>query len=144
MARANVLRSVYKVLESYEPLSNFLGHVPGAATVQAGARIVGDSVRLEMLPLPIVILGFDSGDALATQRETPEWNLETLIYTDDVFEAAELLDLIEAACVEYRYDAALEQPFNKLQPGQHQRLEPDTPMGRVIATRMIITAHWIQ
>jgi len=144
VARAAVLQSVYRVLEQHAPLRAYLGHVLGATTVETGARIIGDSVRLQNLPLPIVILGFDSGDALLPQREAAEWTVEALIYASEIGQAAALLDLIEDACLGYRLTPTLPQPLTRLQPGRHQRLEPDTPLGRVIATRLALTAYWIQ
>lgn len=139
-----MLRSVHQILEAHAPLRAALGHSLGATTIEAGARLIGDSVRLQSLPLPAVILGFDSGDALTPQREAAEWDVEALIYAEHVYQAAELLDLIESACLNYRYQPGLPQPLSRLQPGRHQRLEPDTPIGRVIATRLTLTAYWIR
>lgn len=141
--RANVLKSVHRMLERYEPLATYLGHVVGATSAPDGARVIGDSVHIDQLPLPIVVLGFEGGDAENPARDVSNWGLETLLYTEDIFQAAELLDLIEAACLDYRFDNSAPQPLNRVQAGPHQRLEPDTPQGRIIATRMSISVTWV-
>lgn len=138
-----MLRAVHSVLEQHQPLRDLLGHVQGATTVETGARIVGDSVRLQELPLPLVVLSFEGGAALAPQREDASWSLELIIYAEDVYQAAELIDAVEAACVQYRYDAQLEQPLSRLKIESHQRIEPQAPVGRVIAVRVGLSAHWV-
>lgn len=143
MIRANVLRSVYKILEGSTPLVTELGHTVGAISVAAGARIVGNSVRLEELPLPILILDFDSGNP-GTSYDEKTWDAFIDIAANDVFQAAELLDLIEAAANDYLTAnfPALPQRINNFQILNHQRLEPQQPE-RVIAVRVNFRVKWV-
>ena len=74
--------------------------------------------------LPLIILSFDNGQALTPQREYKSWELECFLYTEDVFDAATLIDLIEDACVGYRNDGSLNLPQRlvSLRPGDHNRV----------------------
>lgn len=141
--RQQILRSVYEVLESYEPLRAFMEHVPGANSAESGARIVADTIHLEELRLPTLILGFASGDAVAPAREMQEWQLECYLYADTVFDLAEMLDLTEDACRNIA-NVKPSPPLRALKVGPHQRLEQDMPLSRgVIACRLSITVHWV-
>jgi hypothetical protein len=141
--RAQILHSVYEVLESHTALTSFMEHVQGANSVESGARIVADTIHLEQLRLPMIIFGFNSGDAIAPARESHEWQLECVLYADDVFQLAELLDLTEEACRNLG-KIQPQPPLRSIKPGAHQRLEQDMPMSRgVISCRLMITVHWI-
>lgn len=139
-----MLRSVYQTLERYQPLTEYLGHKPGAETLDAGARIIGDTVRLDELPVPGIILGFDAGDGLRPTREDKSWQLDVLAFGRDVYEAADLIDLIEALCGEWTWDESLPQPLNGFRIGPHQRFDAEGPNGRAaIGVRIGLTVSWI-
>ncbi len=141
--RASVLRSVHQLLAKHEGLVEALGHDPDADTVDAGARIVGDDVRLESLPLPIVVLTFDGGDGISYTRGDATWQLAAFLYARTVYEAADVLDELEAAALAYTYDDTLAQPLSRFQVTGHERLEPVGPAQRLLAWRINLEASWL-
>lgn len=141
--RANVLRSVHATLEAHAALATALGHTLGATTVAAGARIVGDDIRLDDLPIPFLVLSFAGGDAIAPARELTTWALDATIYAANVYLAAELVDLVEEACREHHYDPSLTQPLNRLVVTGHERLDAVGPAGRLIAVRVNLETTWV-
>ncbi len=141
--RANVLRSVHATLEAHAALATALGHTLGATTVAAGARIVGDDIRLDDLPIPFLVLSFAGGDAIAPARELTTWALDATIYAANVYQAAELVDLVEEACQAQRFDANLAQPLNRLVVTGHERLDAVGPAGRLLAVRVNLETTWV-
>jgi hypothetical protein len=141
VGRGAVLKSIEAILGRHQPLAGALGHVAGASSVQDGARIIGDNVHLLDLPLPCVVLGFDGGRLGGQGRDLNQWQATADVYATDVFEAADLVDLIEGACLTYRYDSTLPQPLQQLQALADQRIEAES-QSRVITVRITLQAKW--
>lgn len=142
--RSQVLRSVYQLLEQNTELVTLTGHTTGATSLESGARIIGDTVRLDELPVPGVILGFEAGDGLRPTREDKSWQLSILAFGRDVFEVADLLDAIESLCVNWTRNPAAPQPLNQLRLGPHQRFDAEGPGGRTaIGVQLALTVSWI-
>jgi len=141
--RADVLRAVHTTLATYEPLRAYLKHVKTATSIAAGARIVGDDIRIDDIPIPIVILSFAGGDASSPTRELATWLLDATIYATTVFQAAEVLDRIEDCAVTWSRDDTLDQPLNRFRVTGHERLDAVGPAGRLIAVRVNLEASWI-
>lgn len=140
--RADVLRAVHSTLEKYTPLRTYLGHTVGATSVAAGARIVGDDIRLEELPLPFLVLSFAGGDALRP-GQLATWLLDITAYATDVFEAATVIDHLETLAVDWVRDSTLTQPLNRFLVTGHERLDAASPAGRLIAVRINLEISWI-
>jgi hypothetical protein len=139
-----VLRSVHQLLEQDAELVEYTGHTVGATSLEAGARIIGDTVRLDELPVPGIILSFEAGDGARPTREDKNWQLTLLAFGRDVFEAADLIDLIESLCVNWTRDPAAPQPLNQLRLGPHQRFDAEGPGGRTaIGVQIALTVSWI-
>ena len=138
--RANVLRAVFQTLEGYSPLRNFLKHKVGAATVATGARILGDDTRIDELPLPSLVLGFDGG---TVGRDMTSWNLTADAYTKNVFDAATVLDHLEMLAADWVRNPNLVQPLNNFRVDSHERLDAVGPAGRLIAVRINLEVSWI-
>lgn len=103
MARiqAAALRQFYQALETHAPLVTLIGHVPGARSLESGASIIGDSVRLRPHPIPSVVLGLGSrnqGGKSTTHEVLRDWEISLLIWAEDVFQAAEIAEEIENFC----------------------------------------------
>lgn len=144
MSRSNVLKSVQQVLSSYAPLAELLGHKPEAESVEEGARVVGDTARLELNGhLPIIILSFSDSQGVAPQREDKSWEVEVFSYSDDIFGAADVVDLVEQACLEYRLDRSLPQPLNQIRPGPAERVASERGAGYLIEFRQPLQVRWI-
>jgi len=141
--RAAVLRSVHQLLAKHEGLVEVLGHDPDADTVEGGARILGDDVRLDSLPLPCLVLTFDGGDGLSQTRGDLTWQLAAYLYASTVYEAADVLDELEAAALAYTYDDTLAQPLSRFRVTGHERLDPVGPAQRLLAWRVNLEATWI-
>ncbi|WP_036200318.1 hypothetical protein [Meiothermus ruber] len=105
MAKAQALRELYAALEAYQPLVDLTGHRRGASTLSSGARIVGDSVRLRPHPVPGVVLRLGSKNAGRGGPSQPEkvWLVTVLIYAEDVFQAADILEALETWTAEARW-----------------------------------------
>ena len=145
MSRANVLRSVQQVLSSFQPLAELLGHNAQAESVDEGARIIGDTSRLELNGvMPIIILSFSDSQGVAPQREDKSWEVEVFSYSEDIFEAAEVVDLVEQACLEYRLDRSLPQPLNAIQPGPAERVASERNTGYILEFRQPLTVRWVE
>lgn len=142
-SRANILRGVHKILEADTDLVTALEHSVGATSVASGARIVGNSVRLEELPLPLLILDFDSG-APGSTSDLKTWEAFIDIAANDVFQAADLLDMLEDLAANYVTSAfpTLPHRINNFVILNHQRLEPQQP-GGVIAVRVNFRVTWV-
>lgn len=141
--RANVLRAVHSILEKNAALRTVLGHTQGATSVTAGARIVGDDIRLDDLPLPFLILSFAGGDAIEPARDLSTWLLDATIYTADVYKAAEVLDRLEDLARAWTFDPTLTQPLNRFRITGHERLDAVGPAGRLIAVRVNLEVTWL-
>lgn len=141
--RANVLRSVHAMLEGYEPLAAVLEHTEAATTVEGGARIFGDDIRLEELPLPCIVLSFDGGEAVTQVHGLTEWQLAAFLYASTVYEAADVLDQIEALANDFNYDPDLDKPLNRFAVTSHERLEPVGPAQRLLAWRINLEVSWL-
>lgn len=141
--RASVLRSVHALLEKHAGLVAALGHTPGAQTVESGARIVGDDVRLEHLELPMLVLSFDGGEAVRQTSGLTAWQLVAFLYAATVYQAADVLDELEAAAAAFVYDATLPKPLNRFAVTSHERLEPVGPAQRLLAWRVNLEASWL-
>lgn len=144
MSRELVLRSVFEVLERDEPLRTSLGHVQGAPSVAAGARILGDDVRLnDSLKRPCLILSFPAGvpGVKLARRE-----LLADVYADNVFSLSRILDHIERICRAHRSN--IQPPLailiNKLEAGDDVPLATDNPIFRTVAARIAIRAEYVQ
>jgi hypothetical protein len=142
-ARANILRGVHKILEADTDLVTALGHMVESKSVTEGARIVGNSVRLEELPLPLLILDFDSG-APGSTNDLKTWDAFIDIAANDVFQAADLLDMLEDVATNYVTSnfPSLPHRINNFVILNHQRLEPQQP-GGVIAVRVNFRVTWV-
>lgn len=138
--RRDVLLTVHAILEGNAVLVAALGHVVGAASVPAGARIIADGVRLEELPVPGLILSFDTGQP-DTGSDVAEWTVLVDAIGEDALQAADLLDLVETIALEHTRDPAHPQPLSRLQPQAHQRLEAQSPQPFVIV-RIPLRAQW--
>ena len=144
MSRSAVLKSVQQVLSSYAPLAELLGHKPEAESVEEGLRIVGDTARLELNGhLPILILSFSDSEGRAPQREDKSWEVEVFSYSDDIFEAADVVDLVEEACLAYRLDKTLPQPLNQIRPGPAERVASERSGLYLIEFRQPLNVRWI-
>lgn len=141
--RANALRSIVSVLEKHVPLRGYLKHTLGATSLKSGARIVGDDIRIDDLPVPILILEGGNGDAAAPSREEKSWLVDVTIYGQTVYQVAEVLDLIEDCAAGYSYDGSLSQPLNRFRVIGHERLDAVGPAGRLLATRVNLEVTWI-
>lgn len=141
--RANALRAIHTTLANYEPLRSYLGHTKGAQSIAAGARIIGDDTRIDDLPIPSIILSIGTGDAVAPAREFTTWFLVATIYAGTVFQAAEVLDRLEAAAVNWSHDPSLSQPLTRFRVGAHEGVDAVGPAGRLIAVRVNLEVSWI-
>ena len=141
--RANALRSIVSVLEKHVPLRGYLKHTLGATSLKSGARIVGDDIRIDDLPVPILILEGGNGDAAAPSREEKSWMVDVTIYAQTVYQVTEVLDLIEDCALAYSYDGGLSQPLNRFRVIGHERLDAVGPAGRLLATRVNLEVSWI-
>ena len=145
MSRSKVLRSVVRVLEDYEPLAILLGHVKDAESVAEGARIVGDTARLELNGhLPILILSFSDSQGLNPQREDKSWEVEVFVHSEDIFEAADVVDAVERACLACRLDKTLPQPLNQISPGPAERVASERGSPYLIEFRAPLSVRWIE
>jgi hypothetical protein len=97
-ARVTVLRELYASLEAHAPLVAVTKHRVGAKTLETGARIIGDAVRLRPHPIPGVViqLGSTTPGRGGPSRPEKRWLLSLVIYGSDVFEVAEVLDALES------------------------------------------------
>lgn len=141
--RAQVLRSVHTMLEGYAPLRTALEHTKGATTIAAGARIFGDDIRLESLPLPCLVLSFDGGEPITQVQGLTTWQLSAYLYASTVYEAADVLDQVEALANDYSYDQDLDKPLNRFAVTSHERLEPVGPAQRLLAWRINLETSWL-
>lgn len=141
--RANVLRAVHSTLASNAPLRTYLGHQLGAQSIGAGARILGDDIRIDDLPVPALILSFAGGDAIEPSRELATWLLDATIYAATIFQAAEVLDRVEDIAATWHRDPALTQPLTRFRVTGHERLDAVGPAGRLIAVRVNLEVSWI-
>lgn len=142
-SRAAVLRAVHTTLATYVPLASYLKHQVGAVSLKAGARIIGDDTRIDDLPVPIVILSFSGGDAIEPTRELATWLLDATIYATTVFEAAEVLDRVEACTTNWTRDPGLTQPLTRFRVTGHERLDAVGPAGRLLAVRVNLEVSWL-
>jgi hypothetical protein len=140
--RANVLRSVARVLEANPDLVMALKHTVGAKTLSAGARIVGNGVTFKELPVPVMILDFDSS-APDSNDGISIWDVFVDVFAADVFEAANLLDLIDDAVSAYRMNTIPDIPrkLNEIRALNHQRIEPQPPED-LITVRVALRLKW--
>lgn len=109
MARiqAAALRQFYAALEAHAPLVALTGHVPGAQSLEDGAAIIGDSVRLRPHPIPSVVLGLgtrNQGGKTTALEVMRDWEISLLIWAEDVFQAAEIAEEIEQFCALARWE----------------------------------------
>lgn len=141
--RANVLRAVHTTLATFEPLRSYLKHQAGAVSLKAGARIIGDDVRIDDLPIPALVLSFAGGDAIEPTRELATWLLDATAYATDVFQAAEILDRVEACATSWTRDSTLTPPLTRFRVTGHERLDAVGPAGRLIAVRVNLEVSWI-
>lgn len=141
--RAGVLKSVHQVLEGSSGLRTVLGHTVGAQTVQAGARIVGDDIRLDDLPLPMVVLTFDGGEGVRQVPGMTTWAVSAYLYASNVYQAADVLDEIENLAAAYDYDETLHQPLSLFRVAGHERLEPVGSAQRLLAWRVNHEVSWL-
>lgn len=141
--RGQALRSVHQVLETYEPLRAYLKHTKGAPSLEGGARILGDDIRINDLPLPSVVLTFGGGAGNLPSREDMSWLVQATIYARTVFEAADVLDHIEDCARSYSYNHTLPQPLNRFHVESHETLDAVGPAGRIIAVRVNLEITWI-
>lgn len=108
MGARNVLEQLYSALESDAQIVALTGHTPGARSINTGARIIGDAVRLRPHPIPGIVIGLGSrtaGRGGPTQTEKT-WLLLLTVYARDVFELAAIVDAIDAWSVNARWNAA--------------------------------------
>lgn len=141
--RANVLRSIVSVLEKHVPLRAYLKHQLGATSLKAGARILGDDIRIDDLPIPCLVLEGGSGDAVAPSREQKAWLVDITAYGQTVYQVTDVLDLVEDCALAYSYDGSLPQPLNRFRVLSHERLDAIGPAGRLLATRINLEITWI-
>lgn len=141
--RANVLRAVHTTLTNFEPLRAYLKHTKGATSLKAGARIIGDDIRIDDLPLPVLIISIGGGDGISQTREMGQWALNATIYGTDVFQVATVLDHLEAAGVAWTRDGSLQQPLSRFRVTDHEGLDAVGPAGRLIAVRASLEVSWI-
>jgi len=102
VVRARTLRDFYSALEEYVPLATALGHVVGATTLERGARIIGDSVRLRPHPIPSAVIGLGAKNQGRSQVERI-WDISILVYGPDIFLVADILEILEAFSLDSRW-----------------------------------------
>ena len=142
--RSDVIRGVTKVLEAHAPLVTLLGHTVGATKQSTGARILGFSNRLNELPLPGIILAIEGGEGRAPARELLEWSLSAVLYGEDVYQLADVLDGAEEALLAYRMNAFDPQlGINKIAPGPHQGFLSEPP-DQLLAVSLSIEVTFIR
>jgi hypothetical protein len=124
VAKAQALRDFYAALEAYTPLVQALGHVVGATTLERGARIIGDSVRLRPHPIPSVVIGLGIKNQGRSQAERM-WDVAALIYGPDIFLVADILEILEVFSLDSRWTDSsirkiewLSSQQIELEPGQ--------------------------
>lgn len=125
MARvqAAALRQFYAALEAHAPLVALTGHVPGARSLEDGAAIIGDSVRLRPHPVPSVVLGLgakNQGGKGSNQEGFRDWEISLLVWAEDVFQAADILEELEEFCAAARWPAG---PLRQCQWVSAQQVE---------------------
>ncbi|ADH63106.1 hypothetical protein Mesil_1209 [Allomeiothermus silvanus DSM 9946] len=121
--QAAALRQFYAALETYPPLVALTGHVPGATSLGAGARIIGDSVRLRPHPIPGVVLGLgnrNQGGKATTHEALRDWEISLLVWAEDVFQAAEIAEAVEDFCSLARWETG---PVRQAQWVSSQQME---------------------
>lgn len=141
--RSGVLRAVTRTLEEHEPLRALLKHTKGANTLQGGARIIGDSVRIDDLPLPCIVISIGGGSGIDPRREVGTWILHLTIYGVDVFQVADVLDQLEGLAVRWTQNGAVTEPLNRFRVESHESLDAVGPAGRLIAVRVNLEVSWI-
>lgn len=143
--RTDVLKAVHAILVNDAKLVELTGHNVNADSLAGGARILGDDVRIESLPVPGIVLGFDAGESLNPSREEKTWQLDVLAFGSDVFQAADLLDAVEDIGTAWKQAPGVTEPLIQFSVGPHQRFDAEGPNGRTaIGVRITITARWIQ
>lgn len=105
MAARDILLQLHASLEAYAPLVALTGHKIGATTLQSGARIIGDAVRLRPHPVPGIVLGLGLKTAGRGGPSQPEkiWAVTLTVYGRDVFEVAAMLDALETWAADTRW-----------------------------------------
>jgi len=144
--RADVLRAAYQVLEGNAALVAKLNHQVGATTVAAGARILGDSVYLDSITdkLPIIILRVPATRAARDGLRASTIPIE--VHGADAFQTAEVLDLLELACIDYRMAdfPALPVILNQIVAGDDQPIDTGDPTIRIPAAQANLEVRWAE
>lgn len=144
MSRSDVLKSVQHILAHNARLTELLGHNPEAESLEDGLRVVGDTARLELSGnLPLIILSFSDSLGMDARQEDKSWEVEGFVYSSDIFEAADLVDAVEKACLDYRLDLTLPQPLAVMRPGQAERVASERSL-HLIEFRVPITVRWVE
>ncbi|GEM47213.1 DUF1795 domain-containing protein [Deinococcus cellulosilyticus] len=142
--RSDVLITLYQILEGSPELCALVGHTPGANTIEDGARILADSVRIQGIEdHTMLILSFSDEPPSNRNRDTLLWNLELWVYAPDIFAHADILDALQRVCDEYQMDSSHPATINRLQWGGHQRITPQDIPTRLLVTRAVITTTYI-
>ena len=145
MSRAKVLRAVYTVLERSEDLTTALKHKVGAKSVDRGARILGDTVYLESIQdkLPLIILKVPAPNRARDGLRRSEMQIE--VHGKDIFEVAEVLDLIESACCAYRNNLYPDLPvtLSRLSALDDVPFDSGDPTFRIPLSTLTLEAFWI-
>ena len=145
MSRAKVLRAVYTVLERNTDLTTALNHKVGAKSVDRGARILGDTVYLESIQdkLPLIILKVPSTIRARDGLRTSQMQIE--VHGKDIFEVAEVLDLLETTCTGYRNNLYPDLPvtLSRLSALDDVPFDTGDPTIRIPLSTLTLEAQWI-
>lgn len=138
--RGRVIRTVYGLLSNYAPLV--------AKLYNASAdSILGSTLQVDQLPVPSLVLALGASDP-EQRGEVWVWEIPVEVYAEDVFDAADVLDLIEAACNDYRADAAW-STIALAQVDYRGHAELDAPVAgsgfqKLAAARSVVRVRWAE
>lgn len=139
--QAAALRQFYAALEAYPPLVTLTGHVVGARSLEEGAAIIGDSVRLRPHPIPSVVLGLgtrnSNGKSTAVEA-LRDWEINLLVWAEDVFQAAEIAEEIENFCALTRWQAGPVRQAQWLTSQQMQLTQDQEYISVLVTVRLRI------
>jgi hypothetical protein len=145
VSRSKALKAVYLVLERNEELTTALKHKAGAKTVDKGARILGDSIYIDSIgeKLPVIIMKVPATDRMKDGLRRSEFQLE--VHGNDIFEIAEILDLLEAVCTNYTNNLYNDLPvsLNRLSVLGDAPFDSGDPTLRIPLSTLTLEVLWI-
>jgi hypothetical protein len=104
--KRQALNQLHQSLTGYGPLTELLKHTANASTLKAGARIVGDMVKLRPDSCPLLIFGLGSGDRSpkggGPAAEVTTWDIPLTVFYVDVWQGADIMDALTEWATSFR------------------------------------------